>query len=256
MGQLAIADSVHPIIEVDMESLGTLLTHRTIRLALACMVGTFAIRIANKEHWGRDTKFSKALWTLGCGFFVAHVLFAFNYFHHWSHAHALKVTADRTREQLGVAFGEGIFFSYFFTLLWVAEVVVMWAWPKWYDNRPRWLYWTVSAFMAFIAFNGAVVFEDGITRPLGFAATLGLVSLGYFAQREQERLKALSPGNDAESSVATLPAGSGGVEGEGPEPASEDSAPALAENTAENTTEVESTTEKAAGSNSSATNSG
>lgn len=198
-----------------MDSLGELLTHRSIRLALACIVGTFAIRIANREHWGRDTQFSKALWTLGCGFFVAHVVFAFQFYHHWSHAHAFKVTADRTREQLGVPLGEGIYVSYVFTLLWIAEVILMWSLPKWYDNRPRWLYWSVSAFMAFIAFNGAVVFEDGITRPLGIVATLGLASLGFFAWREQARLATLVPAKELESTSEALPDAASGVEGEG-----------------------------------------
>lgn len=173
-----------------MDAMGELLTHRTIRLALACIVGTFAIRIAQREHWGRDTPLSRVLWTLGCVFFVGHVLCAFQFFHHWSHAHAFRVTADRTREQLGFALGEGIYFSYLFTLLWIGEVVAMWARPAWYDARPRWLFWGVSVFMGFIAFNGAVVFEDGITRPLGVAATAGLSSLGFFAWREQQRLAA------------------------------------------------------------------
>jgi hypothetical protein len=169
-----------------MDSIGELLTHRTIRLALACIVGAFAIRIANRQHWGRDTSMSRGLWTLGCAFFVAHVACAFQFYHHWSHQHAFLVTAQRTQEQIGIAFGPGIYFSYFFTLLWIVEVVVMWTWPDAFDARPSWLYWAVSGFMAFIAFNGAVVFEDGITRPLGIIATLGLASLGYHAWRERQ----------------------------------------------------------------------
>jgi hypothetical protein len=216
------------VIEFDMDSLGELLTHRSIRLALACIVGTYAIRIANREHWGRDTKFSRAMWTLGCGFFIAHLLFAFHFYHHWSPAHALRVTAERTYKQLGFAFGEGIYFSYLFGLLWLAEVAAMWAWPKWYDHRPKWLFWSVAGFMAFIAFNGAVVFEDGITRPLGIAATLGLTSLGFFAWQEQVRQKVLPPSKEPESATSALPSVSHGVEGDGPEAALDDSASSVA----------------------------
>jgi len=129
---------------------------------------------------------------------------------------------------IGVPLGEGIFVSYVFTLLWIAEVILMWSLPKWYDNRPRWLYWSVSVFMAFIAFNGAVVFEDGITRPLGIAATLGLSSLGFFAWREQARRNLPPFAKEAESPGETLPEGSHGVEGDGAQPVSGDSAPQVA----------------------------
>jgi hypothetical protein len=86
---------------------------------------------------------------------------AFSYYHHWSHAAAM----EHTREVSGV--GEGIYASYLFTALWLADAGWWWLRPVQYAARPAWIDRTLHAFMLFIVFNGMVVFEQGPIRWAG-----------------------------------------------------------------------------------------
>ena len=153
--------------------MGEPLTHWTIRLALVCMV----LRVAGQLRYGAAPwwfAWSRSIWTLGCMLFVLHVAAAFAFYHHWSHADALETTAQRTEEMLGFRFGEGIYFSYLFTLLWIGDVVWQWIAPQGYRQRSIWLAAPLLAYMVFIAFNGAVIFEGGLTRWIGIPVTAAL----------------------------------------------------------------------------------
>lgn len=152
--------------------IGSLLTQWTIRLALACLAVYFGGRLLTSTL-KRDWKFAtlRWIWTVGCALFIAHVVCAFQFTHHWSHAHAWEHTARETERLMGYSFGDGIYFSYFFLLVWVADVVCLWL----AVSRPIWLVGTAYLFMFFIAFNGAIVFEDGPTRPAGIVISLLLI---------------------------------------------------------------------------------
>jgi hypothetical protein len=154
--------------------LGVELTHWTIRLALLC----FAARLGGGLRWGNAAwwfPWSRAIWTAGCVFFLAHVACAFHFYHDWSHAAAFESTAVQTEQQLGVRFGEGIYFSYLFMLLWLGDVTWQWACAASYQRRPMGLTIALLSYMAFIAFNGAAVFEGGVTRWVGIPITLLLL---------------------------------------------------------------------------------
>lgn len=155
--------------------LATVLTHWSIRLALLCMVA----RLAGNLGWSRSTwwfQASRSIWTIGCLCFVLHVVCAFHFYHDWSHARAFESTAAQTYELLGMRFGEGIYFSYAFTLLWLADVVWQWTSPASYQLRAPWLAAGWLGYMSFIAFNGAVIFEGGVTRWVGIPVTMALVA--------------------------------------------------------------------------------
>lgn len=159
--------------------LGSLLIKWTIRLALACLVGYFVGGMlggaSGKETATGGRKFAilRWIWTVGCALFVAHVVCAFQFTHHWSHAHAWQHTANETQRLMGFSFGDGIYFSYLFLLLWVADVVCLWVGV----SRPMWMMLPVYLFLFFIAFNGAIVFEDGPTRPVGVVVVIALLPL-------------------------------------------------------------------------------
>ncbi len=178
--------------------LGPLLTRWTIRLALLCYAAYLAGWLAGAERWdgrwdGRWPAAARWLWTLGCGLFVTHVVCAFAFYHGWSHAAAWEATAAETDALLGVRFGDGIYFSYAFLVLWVADVVVLW-WAA-VLGRPRAgarplvaamqparplvaaMQGVVHVYLFFIAFNGAIVFEAGPARWGGIMACLGLAGL-------------------------------------------------------------------------------
>lgn len=173
---------------------GSLLTKWTIRLALACLVAYFAGQMltvgSTTQTPAAGKKFAwpwlaRWIWTVGCGLFIAHVVCAFQFAHHWSHTHAWEHTAAETQRLMGFSFGDGIYFSYFFLLLWVADVVCLWL----AVSRPIWLIVAAYLFMLFIAFNGAIVFEDGPTRPVGIVVMLLLLPvLAIFVMRTAARL--------------------------------------------------------------------
>src|SRR5688500_18862403 len=154
---------------------GPLLTSWTIRLALAAYalwLGWWLAGVARPSPrlWSAA---GRGLYSLACGLFVLHVACAFGFYHHWSHQAAFDDTARQTEELLGVALGEGIYFSYVFLGVWVVDAI--WLWVS--DHRPRWLTPAVQLYMAFIAFNGAVIFESGITRRVGIPVAIVLAGL-------------------------------------------------------------------------------
>jgi hypothetical protein len=188
--------------------LGVLLTKWTIRLALACYVtylaGWLLAKSKPSAHRGRWPNTARAIWTLGCVLFVVHVACAFHFYHHWSHTAAWQTTAQETEQLLGVAFGDGIYFSYLFLILWALDVAWLWLRPRGNEvangtpsetatvdatavpqppprlvQTPPWRV-LVHIFLLFIAFNGAIVFEPGPTRWGGIAACL---TVGYLVVR-------------------------------------------------------------------------
>lgn len=186
------------------DPLGHELTIWTIRLALVCYVvfvaGNLATATCRCAKWAA---ISRWVWTAGCGLFLTHVLAAFAFHHHWSHASAWETTAAETDAMLGVRFGDGIYFSYVFLVLWVVDVAVMW----WLTTRTQqlrlvaiegvadtngkgepgplvaalwpvnWLRGLIHAYLFFIAFNGAIVFENGPSRWGGIIACILLAAL-------------------------------------------------------------------------------
>jgi len=168
--------------------LGEELTRWTIRLALACYVACLAgwlIAATRRNTLSYWPCIARWLWTVGCGLFVVHVACAFHFYHDWSHAAAFEKTAADTEQLLGVRFGEGIYFSYLFLVLWVLDVIVSWSWPNSIGGQTRPLVaamqWALHAYLFFIAFNGAIVFETGPMRWAGIAACLLLGGLAIRA---------------------------------------------------------------------------
>jgi hypothetical protein len=155
---------------------GELLTLWTIRVALVCYVAYVALRLTTSSQIGprkSTSALARTIWTLGCGLFLVHVACAFHFYHGWSHAAAWEKTAAETDKLLGIRFGDGIYFSYAFTALWLLDVAAMWLWPQ-AEGAWRLL---VHAYLFFIAFNGAIVFEAGPIRWAGIAACLLLAGL-------------------------------------------------------------------------------
>jgi hypothetical protein len=156
--------------------LGVLLTSWTIRLALMGYAAVLAWRMSDWPTSAASRRW-RLLWTLSCLCFVLHVISAFHFHHHWSHAHAIADTAEQTQKLMGWAFGEGLYFSYLFLIVWVADVLWWWGNETSYVNRPRWLGGAIQLYLLFIAFNGAVVFKSGAIRYAGIAAAVGLTIL-------------------------------------------------------------------------------
>ena len=180
---------------------------------LACLGGWLSLR--GGTRWQHALR---AVWTLGCVLFDVHVACAFHFYHQWSHAVAWQHTAERTRELLGVAMGDGIYFSYLFLVLWAVDVVWLWLTPLSHrgvadeapaggspaapasadaiavplrtdvkKGTPGWRV-AVHVFLLFIAINGAIVFEGGVSRWAGIVACIVLA--GVVVWRTWERRSA------------------------------------------------------------------
>lgn len=152
---------------------GDALTRNTIRLSLAWYAVALALmtRLRNAEDWCAFTPLGKTerwCWTWACLTFVIHVALAFHYFHRWSQTHAF----EHTREVSG--FGEGLYISYFFTLLWTADAAAWWLAPAWYATRSPWIDRLLHGFMLFIVFNGTVIYEQG---PIRWVAAVGFIAI-------------------------------------------------------------------------------
>jgi hypothetical protein len=155
---------------------GELAVRWTVRVALAL----YALAVAGLLLGERGRGWRPAArwaWTLGCAAYLAHVGCAFHFFHGWSHAAAYAETARRTQELFGLDWGGGLYFNYLFTAVWAGDVLWWWAAPGAYEARPRWLGAAVHGFMAFMAFNGAVVFATGLIRWVALAIGLALAVL-------------------------------------------------------------------------------
>ena len=190
--------------------LGPFLTAWTIRAALVCYVAYLGGWLTMRR--GRWPTVARWIWTIGCALFLGHVACAFHFFHHWSHAAAWQDTAEQTQRLIGVAFGDGIYFSYLFLILWVFDVAWLWIVPLSAANisdnsmksaaesasgmprpinqqqTPPWRR-LVHIFLFFIAFNGAIVFKAGPIRWAGIAACGALTALfGRWVYNSRGRL--------------------------------------------------------------------
>lgn len=160
-------------------SAGATLISASVRLALLCYATTVAGQLLGcREKWLR------ILWTIGCGLFLVHVAAAFHFVHNWSHQAAVQTTAAETRQLLGIAFGEGLWFSYAFVLLWLLDTIWWWTAADNWRRRPRALHITLHSYLLFIAFNGAIVFEAGPTRFVGILVTPLLLLLIFLRLRK------------------------------------------------------------------------
>ena len=108
-----------------------------------------------KRNWITGVRIT---WTLGCLLSLLHIAVAFHLGHGWSH----EAAWEHTRQVGG--YGDGIFVNYAFALVWLADVVWVWALPGSYLARPRRLNWTIHGFLAFVVVNAAVVFGSRESR--------------------------------------------------------------------------------------------
>jgi len=157
-------------------TLGADQTRWTIRLALVFY--TLAAVLMLLQRPGEETAaqagvgLTRWCWTLAWCAYLVHLGMAFHHYHHWSHAEAVR----HTRATSG--FGEGIYASHLFTLLWTLDVIYWWLRPQAYAARARWQSRWLHVYMVFIIFNSTIVFAEGAIRwAAGFAFLLLAVLL-------------------------------------------------------------------------------
>lgn len=149
---------------------GEILTKATVWTSIiAYTIGSlvFALRRA------RSDCLTRLLWTFACASLIAHYIFAFQFYHSWSHNSAYLDTARQTNEVFSINWGGGVFINYAVLLVWIVDVSWWWlAGLDAYRGRPSWITFSWHGFLIFIIFNATVVFENGIQRWLGLLLCL------------------------------------------------------------------------------------
>jgi hypothetical protein len=161
------------------------LARNTVRPALLYYaLAASLMLLLHASDWDTSTprgRLARCLWTLAWAAYLVHVAVALAVYHHGSHAEAVEHTRRRS------GFGEGIYVSHLFTLLWSADVLAWWMWPSAYARRPAWVGRLLHGFLFFIVFNATVVFETGLIRWAGVALTAGLALLWLVRPRSVHR---------------------------------------------------------------------
>lgn len=149
--------------------LSSTLIHTTAGISFVLYAVALLLRLR------RPSSAATAIWTAAFVFMVVHVGMAFHWAHHWSHREAFDATARQTAEVFGVHWGGGIFANYALLLVWAVEVVTWW--------RGRWSGLS-QAFLAFMWFNGTVVFGHGFIRWLGVVIFVTLIAALWLRRRK------------------------------------------------------------------------
>tara|TARA_Y100000758_G_scaffold302735_1_gene271437 strand:- start:183 stop:707 length:525 start_codon:yes stop_codon:yes gene_type:complete len=158
----------------------------SVRVAMLLYVFALARGLQRGREPGENDRPGRYTWTLGCLVFLVHVAAAFHFQHQWSHQLAIQHTAQEAERVFGWAFGEGIYFSYAFTLFWFLDVVWMWFNGEGRRQRARWIPVVLHVFLLTIAINGAIIFATGPVRWVGLLM-LGVLAYCWFSGRSNPR---------------------------------------------------------------------
>lgn len=162
-----------------------LLTRWSVRIAIACYLGRVALDLGllNRSGALSVSKISRWLWTIGCLFYVSHVICAFEFFHQWDHGRAFAHTAAQTESLIGIRSGVGLFFNYAFTGLWLADTSAWWLRDANKHYQTRAYFWTVQGVFAFMVFNATVVFGPRIWNLAAIFVSVAFTII-YLASRD------------------------------------------------------------------------
>ncbi len=168
-------------------NIGEFLTSWTIWIALAAYFAGLAGLLLCRLQPNLQSV-TRWVWTVGCVFYLGHVVSAFQFYHDWSHQSAIIETARQTKEVVGQAVGGGIYMTYLFTLIWVLDAG--WWWLKGnsgYFRRSKTISLSIHFFLFFIVFNGTIIFEGGLLRLLSALAIVGLVIIWGYTHKYRSR---------------------------------------------------------------------
>jgi hypothetical protein len=169
LGAVLVAPRALPLADA-----GDFLIRNTIRLSLAYYAAAALLLLTRSPGDGPLSPavvLARWCWTLAWAAYVVHVGMAFHHYHGWSHAHAVA----HTRQVSGV--GWGLYVSHLFGLLWTLDVAGWWLSPEGHATRPAWVGRALHGFMAFVVFNGTVVYEAGPIRWIGLLVFAALGAL-------------------------------------------------------------------------------
>ena len=152
-----------PLTRLRMNMVGEFLVRWTARIAVACYVARLMCDVGGIKGTGSQTT-GRRWWSIGCAAFLLHVIAAFHFIHHWSHAAAFEATARRTAEMTGWNSGFGVYINEAFLVLWLTDTFFWWqdlSWP-----RHRRIYWAVQSVFAFLMLQATAIFGPPFWIPV------------------------------------------------------------------------------------------
>jgi hypothetical protein len=149
---------------------GEVLTRLLAQLAVACYLLRVLLDLGRRRsphiaHWKRR------VWTAGCAALWLHIAGAFHFVHDWSHADAVRQTAEQTRELTGWAWGGGVYINYAFAIYWLIDVILCWRRDSKSVSPPPARFWAIHAIFAFMMINATIVFGPAYWRYIAIAFT-------------------------------------------------------------------------------------
>lgn len=163
-----------------------LLTIWTVRLAVACYVARYVVAVGVAVG-DQQARIGRRFWTIGCLFYLAHVVCAFAFVHDWSHQQAYRHTAEQTWDVMGWDWGGGLYFNYLFTILWVTDVARWWIRDEERGTFSPQASRAIDLFLAFIVVNATVVFGPPFWKWVGAAVVLCMLLLFLRRRRSESR---------------------------------------------------------------------
>ena len=94
----------------------------TVRVSVAFYLTFLIVAFASPQE---RRGLLRLIWTLGFGFFLLHLIAAFEFVHDWSHQNAWDHTSEQTFEMTGLRWGGGVYFNYLFTAIWLFDVITV-----------------------------------------------------------------------------------------------------------------------------------
>lgn len=132
----------------------------------------------------RVSWWNRAVWSLGCGMLWVHIGFAFHYVHDWSHAAAIRQTAQQTGELMGWYWGGGVYINYALALFWLGDAIAWWRQGLDSPRKSPRRFWTTHAIFGFLMFNATVIFGPDYWKTLGLLF-LGILFAAMIYHRSQ-----------------------------------------------------------------------
>lgn len=137
----------------DMDSLlGSTLILWTVRLSVGLYAAALWRYLFVLRRKRQADRIYLILWTASWVMCVIHVLCAFHFEHHWSHAAGLRHTAEMTGRVVGIYWDGGLYINYAFLAWWGLDVGLLWA-----GSRMR-VSVSLQAVAAFMMFNATAIF--------------------------------------------------------------------------------------------------
>lgn len=127
-------------------------------------------------------RWSIRLWVVAWLFLLAHFWAAFALHHHWSHAHAVAETADKTARVTGWRFGGGVWVNYALALAWTADIAARVGATA---GPPPWWRLGFRGVLGFLVFQATVVFGSPPAQVLGGIGLLAQAIAAFTCRRGQ-----------------------------------------------------------------------